>query len=1290
MKKFKKLSAFVLSCAMATTSLTGLAVPTDVYAASKTASVSTQKQLDKALADKKIKTITIKSKAKKKFVIKKGSYTAKTLKMNGARIVVKNSGSFKNILISDVASFEENAKGNQIKVLDKKISVVIGKQAVVNQLDFAKTGARDTLKVNGKVKAVKLSKKTDLNISGTSKSKIPVNITANGSKLTSSVGVAVDAAADVQLKLEKGAEASNIQLTKKDAKVDVKNNTAADLKVKKFDNTTEIVDKGSSLSIQDSSEKKEDDKKEDEKKEDEKNQTENTGNTGFVGNITSDPGSSVPAKTDAQLFAEKIGAATEEAPVSLEKSITGNVDAAFNGTVLTLNLNNYSINGQLKLTAPNATQIDINDSGKDFAGATIQSLVIDAPNATVNNNAKVTAGITIKAVKSESFHVKDNVSGDLKMQGPGRVEVEDIPVKPAVVIDTTEDVILAGKVEKVSVEKANKIQVEDEVAISNFEIKSTAQTGESNVKLEGQGRVENLVAAAPVVVDVQVEELKAQAPVEVKKTVGTVVVESNEATLTVDADVSVSTVSVGNEVTTVEIKGTGTVATIDASAATSGENASEITIKSDNARVNTIVADGEKVSKEGTSAQAATVKSVTGITVNTTSAFRSSYYVGEDFSIKGLSLTVNYSGESETSEIVNVSAIMVDASQINKNQAGTYAVVLNYAGKTATLTNIVYSNDEVASIEALVAEDSCNYMVGDTFPGVDKVSVTYMSGKVEYKDNAVSTLPNDVYNGTFIKKGQHEVTVTYAGKQDIYTINVLEQDKLTYTIPSDVKTHTVKNGGGKEFTVLELYAEKISSWDQFRTLLNIESSNTLPIEYEVYDRTGYGSKLENFPTVPGYYSLIAYSVSEDNSFILEDDICIWFDIMPEKVTFTKNPTDNNDNYECLRSEDGSAYIMNIKNNDYVLNVEELKNLYGPQTESGAEVKTCYYGSGSDNPVEGVPTEYGAYVICFYAGVNNTSGQCADLIVRYINAPTSQFTFEKLGQSKYSYKDEMLVKVNGDGKSFRFLDMNGTEISGDNMIFFDNNQNQLDGEPTANGDYFIQLHLDRIEKDGVVYVEAIAWLRLFVRDNLSDVSFSYTDDRITLTGTDVSNDKFSYDAANRVFVVSGTGILTKEEMMDTIKPVSESGDSTFNTSYYYWGSPVPAQEGFPDDAGFYSVEIYTTDRKNAQTVRIQLRDFRNTSFKVATTGAVTFVYDNGQPVLTIKKDQGSYTLQDEYERTVDNKNIYYYSVEGETPSQTVPEGASEYFVQFFVDGGTDTSTGQPTYAIWHRIKVVIED
>ena len=73
MKQFKKLSAFALACALATTSMTGLAAPTEVYGASNAVTVSTQKQLDKALKDKKVKKITVKTKSKKSLSIKKAA-----------------------------------------------------------------------------------------------------------------------------------------------------------------------------------------------------------------------------------------------------------------------------------------------------------------------------------------------------------------------------------------------------------------------------------------------------------------------------------------------------------------------------------------------------------------------------------------------------------------------------------------------------------------------------------------------------------------------------------------------------------------------------------------------------------------------------------------------------------------------------------------------------------------------------------------------------------------------------------------------------------------------------------------------------------------------------------------------------------------------------------------------------------------------------------------------------------------------------------------------------------------
>ena len=144
----KRIVARALAAALAFSTVFGISAPTDVYAATKTVTVSTQKDLNAALKDNKIKKIIIKSPSKKSFTIKQGSYKKKTLIVNGAKLNVTNAGKFQSITIKDASKYTEAAKNNAVKVTDDKLSLVIESNAVVRSLELAKSGAKDSLVVD--------------------------------------------------------------------------------------------------------------------------------------------------------------------------------------------------------------------------------------------------------------------------------------------------------------------------------------------------------------------------------------------------------------------------------------------------------------------------------------------------------------------------------------------------------------------------------------------------------------------------------------------------------------------------------------------------------------------------------------------------------------------------------------------------------------------------------------------------------------------------------------------------------------------------------------------------------------------------------------------------------------------------------------------------------------------------------------------------------------------------------------------------------------------------------------
>ena len=210
MKSTKRLAALGLSLALVLTSICG-GTPESVQGATKSVTVSTQKQLDKALKSSKYTKITIKSSAKKTLKIKSGKYTKKQLVVKGSKLTVSNAGQFKSVTITDASKYTEAAKNNKITVSDKKLSLVLDKKASVKSIKITKASAAIT--ISGKCTKV-----------------TPVTVTGKSAKLTSSVGVKVTASANATITLKKGAEKSTVKIGK-NATVKVVNKIKKTIKV---------------------------------------------------------------------------------------------------------------------------------------------------------------------------------------------------------------------------------------------------------------------------------------------------------------------------------------------------------------------------------------------------------------------------------------------------------------------------------------------------------------------------------------------------------------------------------------------------------------------------------------------------------------------------------------------------------------------------------------------------------------------------------------------------------------------------------------------------------------------------------------------------------------------------------------------------------------------------------------------------------------------------------------------------------------------------------------------------
>ncbi|MBR1873302.1 MAG: hypothetical protein IJ807_00175 [Eubacterium sp.] len=220
-------------------------------------SVSTQKELDLAL--KQISgsssegRLVINDKATN-ITIPEGDYSKTELVVNAPNADILNNGRFKRIEIDAIAkdTFTENAKGNIFLIKAGAGRVVILKNAIIKECviisdnsDFVidVQGKADSIvldsntsahiNVSGVVSEVKVNSAASVEITGTTSSAVPIDITAEakGAKIVSEVAVDVNAKSESSIILNKGAEKSTIKSETTESTVELTNNTSSSVSV---------------------------------------------------------------------------------------------------------------------------------------------------------------------------------------------------------------------------------------------------------------------------------------------------------------------------------------------------------------------------------------------------------------------------------------------------------------------------------------------------------------------------------------------------------------------------------------------------------------------------------------------------------------------------------------------------------------------------------------------------------------------------------------------------------------------------------------------------------------------------------------------------------------------------------------------------------------------------------------------------------------------------------------------------------------------------------------------------
>jgi uncharacterized repeat protein (TIGR02543 family) len=201
--------------------------------AEKSVLVTSQIGLNKALADKNITSITIKTSAEKNITIPNKAYKTKTLIVNGSNLTLSNGGLFKAVIITNAKTLTEKAKSNSITVNDKKLSLTIKTKSAPKELIFAKAGTKSELTIDGTVKKLIISKTANLTLKGETSQSVSVWIkeSAGETNITSSLPIKVSSDTDAKITLRKGAEKSTITLAQNTSSISVVNKTGKSITV---------------------------------------------------------------------------------------------------------------------------------------------------------------------------------------------------------------------------------------------------------------------------------------------------------------------------------------------------------------------------------------------------------------------------------------------------------------------------------------------------------------------------------------------------------------------------------------------------------------------------------------------------------------------------------------------------------------------------------------------------------------------------------------------------------------------------------------------------------------------------------------------------------------------------------------------------------------------------------------------------------------------------------------------------------------------------------------------------
>ncbi len=167
---------------------------------------------------------------------------------------------------------------------------------------------------------------------------------------------------------------------------------------------------------------------------------------------------------------------------------------------------------------------------------------------------------------------------------------------------------------------------------------------------------------------------------------------------------------------------------------------------------------------------------------------KTSYFVGDELDVTGLSIKVTYKGSTEENPNVKTVAVTKEmVSGFDSSAAGEKTLTVTYDEKIAGTYTVSVAEDSVVEITAKLADSEKTWNEGDSISASDvKVSAAYLSGKTaQLLSEAYTVSP------AALAKGENEITVTYGSGENAKTatfkINAAVLPKiLSVSIPASL------------------------------------------------------------------------------------------------------------------------------------------------------------------------------------------------------------------------------------------------------------------------------------------------------------------------------------------------------------------------------------------------------------------------------------------------------------------------------------------------------------------------